>query len=596
LTNTCGLVGLFKPRNELIKHLCKFALPYNFRVVLESSDQNYSLQIEAPEDRSMWNLSFKNAQAMKSLFNVANCLGNTLGSSWLMILETFEALDKIIEIRRQFSRGLNKPLIEVKLKTQESDYVSQDELLILDFSLTKLFESSIELDDQALAHMLYCLGNLSLAALANAATDELEENKTVYSSSASSQSGSFEYSYPNMFALSRFIKAVESNCFRISKIWEFCVGHLNCVINHKILSLRNFGLSCLGKLTKTSLTSFNSCKPKQEDIKGSNKLKYTPYKMEPIPFHIEEDGIVSFAEFQTFILKPLLEILKSKYIDVKKGILTSVYDLVQNCGLIFTSGWNTILQILEDVVLNDSTTEIIAIGFKTMQLITSDFLDVISLGAYPKLLETIYAYAYQPHVINTSFASVSLLWQISDHIGRCRRSLLDGTLSESGDSVMTKDNIKSLEQTHINSKYVSDGLQLIVFDELKKLSYDIRSEVRNSSVQTLYSTIAAYGDMLSPEAWEKTFSEIIFPVLDDLCRSNDYIKNSSVASASELGRDKLTGEKFMMLMHHSRDTAEKQWNETRVHVLQGTARIFRQLFNVLQVSKNFPSYWKNYLE
>jgi hypothetical protein len=48
-------------------------------------------------------------------------------------------------------------------------------------------------------------------------------------------------------------------------------------------------------------------------------------------------------------------------------------------------------------------------------------------------------------------------------------------------------------------------------------------------------------------------------------------------------------------MHHSRDTAEKQWSETRVHVLQGSSRIFRQFFLILQLSSQFQNYWSMYL-
>lgn len=41
-----------------------------------------------------------------------------------------------------------------------------------------------------------------------------------------------------------------------------------------------------------------------------------------------------------------------------------------------------------------------------------------------------------------------------------------------------------------------------------------------------------------------------------------------------------TGKSVMMLVHYTRDTAEKQWNETRVYALQGSARVFRQFLKV----------------
>ena len=52
---------------------------------------------------------------------------------------------------------------------------------------------------------------------------------------------------------------------------------------------------------------------------------------------------------------------------------------------------------------------------------------------------------------------------------------------------------------------------------------DSRSEVRNSAVQILHSTIAACGAQLSPEAWKHCRSEIMFPLLSALFHSDTYV-------------------------------------------------------------------------
>lgn len=56
-----------------------------------------------------------------------------------------------------------------------------------------------------------------------------------------------------------------------------------------------------------------------------------------------------------------------------------------------------------------------------------------------------------------------------------------------------------------------------------------------------------------------------------------------------------TGKAVMMMIHHSRNTAEKQWDETRVHVLQGTSRVYRMFFATLSALKGFNESWQLHL-
>ena len=60
------------------------------------------------------------------------------------------------------------------------------------------------------------------------------------------------------------------------------------------------------------------------------------------------------------------------------------------------------------------------------------------------------------------------------------------------------------------------------------------------------------------------YPQVLFPILDRVK------KQSSVAS----GHRDTDGKEANILMHHSRDTAEKQWAETRVLTLAGVARVF----------------------
>ena len=65
---------------------------------------------------------------------------------------------------------------------------------------------------------------------------------------------------------------------------------------------------------------------------------------------------------------------------------------------------------------------------------------------------------------------------------------------------------------------------------------------------------------------------MLFPLLDHVQRHS--CEASDVREAS--------GERGNILIHHSRDTAQKQWAETRVLTLAGVARTFSSKRRTLQ--------------
>ena len=60
------------------------------------------------------------------------------------------------------------------------------------------------------------------------------------------------------------------------------------------------------------------------------------------------------------------------------------------------------------------------------------------------------------------------------------------------------------------------------------------------------------------------FIQVLFPLLDN-------VKNNLESAPSERERK---GPEANILMHHSRDTAKKQWCETQVLVMAGVSRVF----------------------
>lgn len=79
--------------------------------------------------------------------------------------------------------------------------------------------------------------------------------------------------------------------------------------------------------------------------------------------------------------------------------------------------------------------------------------------------------------------------------------------------------------------------------------------------------------------------QVFFPLLDKV---RSYSGSASSEKVSDHGGN--------ILIHHSRNTAQKQWAETQVLTLSGVARVFSSKRDALQSVSDFPRAWALLLE
>ena len=82
---------------------------------------------------------------------------------------------------------------------------------------------------------------------------------------------------------------------------------------------------------------------------------------------------------------------------------------------------------------------------------------------------------------------------------------------------------------------------------------------------------------------------MLFPLLEQ-------VKTMSTSAADVPPPSDAVNSKGKILIHHSRDTAEKQWAETRVLTLGGVARVFNNRRQILAGLDEFPRAWALLLE
>lgn len=88
-----------------------------------------------------------------------------------------------------------------------------------------------------------------------------------------------------------------------------------------------------------------------------------------------------------------------------------------------------------------------------------------------------------------------------------------------------------------------------------------------------------------PPTWQSVLWQVLFPLLD---------KVRSLSSSASSEKVDTTGN---ILIHHSRNTAQKQWAETQVLTLSGVSRVFNTKRHLLQTTLgDFIRAWSLLLE
>ena len=256
---------------------------------------------------------------------------------------------------------------------------------------------------------------------------------------------------------------------------------------------------------------------------------------------------------------------------------------------------------------------LISLGFNSIQLIVNDFLDGIPLERMHALIATIGSYCTQRSDTNISFTSIGLLWRVSDyiarivgvHIPRRRSSTVDSAPAAAAAAAAHAAALSSSSSSahpiangeDVLTETAADALMLSLFTQLHALSVDLRSEVRNSAVKTFSSTLVAHGARMRADACIECLQSFQLPLLHELMQPNpERERESHAATSTELGKDKDSGKAVMMMVHHSRDTAAKQWDETRVYALQGAARVMKVYVEAWSALQRFVDLWPRYLE
>ncbi|XP_055839382.1 protein MON2 homolog isoform X2 [Episyrphus balteatus] len=466
-------------------------------------------------------LTSKNLQCMRAILFLAHNHGDILGTSWQIILATLQHLVWILGLKPSTGgslQAIQKPAVEnVGIQT-----AVMADLPVLSQMLSELFESSKNLDDVALHHLIDALCKLSQEAMELAYTNR----------------------EPSLFAVAKLLETGLVNMARIEVLWRPLSNHLLEVCQHRHIRMREWGVEAITYLVKSAL-----------------QFKHN------IP--LKENKVL-----QTMLLNPLSELSTVPHADVRQRQLDCVLQILNGSGDILSFGWPTIIQIIGAV--NDRQGEqLIRTAFQCLQLVITDFLPIIPWRCLPLCISTASKFGSQTQELNISLTAIGLMWNISDFFNQNQEKLISMEIDK---AFILPDFPGAFKMPQF------DKLWMCLYAKLGELCVDLRPAVRKSAGQTLFSTISAHGSLINGPTWQALVWQVLFPLLDNVRTLSSCASNEKVDLSSNI------------LIHHSRNTAQKQWAETQVLTLSGVCRVFNSKRELLQALGDFDRAWALILE
>ena len=368
-------------------------------------------------------------------------------------------------------------------------------------------------------------------------------------------------SSPKMSALYRMVDVFLANSFRAHDLWAPFLSHVLELLQDSKPSIREAAIDALGKAITGTLANLHSG---GLEIGVSNNDN-----------HIEdENASVQIDRLENMVLVALESLHNDRERDVQVGVLKVLAQVLQRNGEHLTDGWIPVFRLLA-ASAETSSLETVALGCESLQIVYNDYLDKMDDRNIQKFLSVAENYGKQAMDVNVSLSIISMLWNLGDMLGSRDggggRTGGGGALSSAGGSdISTEDLLET------------------IYEALFKISKDARPEVRNSGARSLFAMVAAHGNRLSPGLWTACLWDKLFPLLR-------YSFHMSVTSSKEeaeaalLGQSK--GEQVRLVVHHSRNTEQKQWDETVVVCLAGMARLMNSQFERMTRMDGFDDGW-----
>ncbi|KAJ5899141.1 hypothetical protein N7495_003885 [Penicillium taxi] len=621
LAHTAGLLRLSVPRDAFLTTLGKAAIPASSgstRAQALSSSATGSHANETSQskrksaDLSGYNpslmdspgssLSTRNLLCLRALVNLGIALGPTLDQpAWSILLETLQYTGLVIG-------SSSSAMVKSASGLSENTSVSGNdvptanlgsEVIAVQAASTKLFESTSDYPSDSFQDILLALLGLSEFTERKCQQAAQEVPETPNSSKASRNSGRMHQNARRVshtvgksrmqdeelkFVLEKGNALAQANLERLSSLdqvdsraWQLLTQTLISISTNTLISpnLRLQANEILNSLV------FSTMKPRDgNDEKTQNELQTRNLQT-------LKDQVISLYSSEMVNSKSL----PITVVEIHEQSLEVLQKILEQYAETFVDGWNLTFDLISGVFQGVTevergdhitiTTErrtsalpagprLVRAAYKSLHLVASDFLTLLPASCLLSLVNSFSSFASQMQDFNISLTTTSFFWNVSDFLqGQIEEfsieSHVDASVSEEDLISLSKDKDASVSR---------NSLWLLLLLRIVDITTDTRSEIRNSAIHTLLRIFDAYGQHLSPNAWQLCLNRVLFQMVKDI---ESAIQQTKMQQSSEL----------------------KLWIETTVIMINGVCNLIKNFFDTIARDEKFDDSWSrllNYLK
>lgn len=541
LAQVSGVLELSTPRDALLTTLAKASIPANASSVIaayqsskapkpannEESEEQPDV-LKSPRETPPAYLSqggssplnVRHLLCLRALLNLGIALGPTLEQgAWFILIETMQQVEALIAIPTTQSTGSQAGTPKIGSTGHESQTTLASEIAAVQAATKRMLESTRGYHATSFANVVNALFRLL-------GQDEREgeagSNRDIISSPVAQKN-------LDTIRPTHHVSRSVSGLWSKSKTLDMETGFvLNKISEISRINLHRFTQSLEHEYSWDLITSRLLKLGRSNTVSDSYRIQSASIvdliAMETVKLlddsnqMVEEPDIVRAWCLQ--VLMKQLQVLNSSDVhghddveyEIHKRLLDALESMLSHSGDSLSESWPIALDILSlsfarlghdgdglpnaptnTIELKEKNAQILRVGFRSIQLITSDFLSVLTAESLAKLARLLREFGTQDFDVNVALTSTTLLW-----------SLASQTLTrlETIDSAHLP--LSTIDRGQLKSLPAADGTKLlwsITVAELLQLCSDERGDIRNAATRVLLKTLEASSESLSPDAW-----------------------------------------------------------------------------------------------
>jgi len=602
LAQVSGVLELSTPRDALLTTLAKASIPANASSVIaayqnskttkpaiidESDEAAETLKSprEPPptpthQSGSSSPLNVRHLLCLRALLNLGIALGPTLEKgAWFILIETMQNVEALIAIPTILSTG-SGGTPKIGTTSHESQTTLASEIAAVQAATKRMLESTRSYNTAPFANLVNALFRLLGQDEPGIGTQPSQE---IISSPLSTKK--LDASRPTHHA-SRSVSGLWTKSKTLDMEIGFVLSKLSEISR---INLYRFTLSqehdCSWELITSRLLKLcqNNTVSDAHRIQSASVvdlIAMETVKLLDDPNHVVKDQDV----VKTWCLEALMRQLQAlnssgthhqdgvEY-EIHKRLLDALESMLSHSGDSLSDSWPIALDILslsftklgtdvgnepnpsaDMIELKEKNAQILRVGFRSIQLITSDFLGVLTVESLTKLAQLLRDFGSQNFDVNVALTSTTLLWSLASQTLTRLETIGSADLLINPALIGDIDSLPAAAGTEL--------LWSITVAELLKLCGDERGDIRNAATRVLLKTLEASSESLSSNAWATVLVNGPFYTI---CFALDQVKGEE---------------------HDQED-----WMSSVAQLTEGIALIITQNLNVIAQHQTFAITW-----